>query len=777
MPWQGVPFRGRVGLTVQESVPDWPMTPRPLEGTPNVLYIVLDDVGFAHLGCYGSPIATPNMDRLAAGGLRYSNFHTTAMCSPTRAAMLTGRNHHSCGMGMVAELAQGFPGYHATMPPTIGTLSEILKERGFATFAVGKWHLTPMEEVTMAGPFDRWPLGRGFDRFYGFLGGETHQYYPGLIYDNHFVHPPKTPEEGYHLTADLTEKAAAFIRDLRSVDASKPFFMYFCTGACHAPHQAPREWIERYKGVFDVGWDAYREQTHRRQLELGIIPPGTELSQRPDWVKPWDTLSADERRLFTRQMEVFAAFLSHTDHYLGELMGTLEALGELDNTIIALISDNGASGEGGFVGSFNEQIFFNSVPESIEENLKRYDDMGGPKSYGHYATGWTMAGNTPFKRWKRNVFNGGIADPLIVAWPKGIAARGEVRHHYTHAIDITPTVLDLLGIEPPAMLKGVPQERMAGTSFRASLDAADAPESRTVQYYELFGSRAIYHNGWKAVTFHAAPGIPADGPGDPNLPFSDDVWELYHVAEDFAENRNLAEREPRRLQELVNLWFLEAGKYDVLPLKSHQQKGLRPKPFPKRDSYTYWPNTAPIDNEAAVDVRMRPFSVVALACIPAHGAAGVILAQGGAFGGWTLFVHDGRLVYEHNFVGLQSYRVTSERPIPAGEVSLGCQLAITGHFEITPQLTQMGLQGTQGEVTLFINGEPCGTGAVERTVPFVYSLTGEGLCCGYDDETPVSPLYEAPNHFTGVLHRVIVSVSGEPFRNALKEIEIAMGRD
>lgn len=777
MPWQGIPFRGRVGLTVEDSTPDWPTPPRPPEGTPNVLYIVLDDVGFGHLGCYGAPITTPNMDRLAASGVRYGNFHTTAMCSPTRACMLTGRNHHSNGMGLVAELAQGFPGYHAMIPPTNGMLSEILKERGFATFAVGKWHLTPMEEATMAGPFDRWPLGRGFERFYGFLGGETHQFYPGLIYDNHFVHPPKTPEEGYHLTADLTEKAAAFIRDLRSVDPSKPFFMYFCPGACHAPHQAPKEWIARYQGAFDAGWDVYREQVHQRQLELGILPPGTALSERPDWVKPWDSLTADEQRLFARQMEVFAAFLSHTDHYLGELMGTLEALGELDNTIIALISDNGASGEGGFVGSFNEQIFFNSLPESLEENLKRYDDMGGPNSYGHYATGWTMAGNTPFRRWKRNVHNGGIADPLIVAWPKGIAARDEVRHHYTHAIDITPTVLDLLGIEPPAMLKGVPQERMAGSSFRGSLEAAAAPESRTVQYYELFGSRAIYHNGWKAVTFHAAPGIPGDGPGDPNLPFTDDVWELYHVAEDFAENHDLAAQEPRKLQELINRWFLEAGTYDVLPLKSNQQKGLRPQPFPERDSYTYWPHTAPIDNEAAVNVRMRPFSVVALADIPEGGASGVLLAQGGAFGGWALFVHDGRLVYEHNFVGLESYRVTSEQPIPAGEVSLGCQFTITGHFAISPQMTQMGLQGTQGEVTLFINGEPCGTGAVERTVPFVYSLTGEGLCCGYDDETPVSPLYQAPNHFTGSLHRVVVSVSGEPFRNALQEVAIAMGRD
>jgi arylsulfatase len=690
--------------------------------------------------------------------------------------MLTGRNHHSNGMGLISELAQGFPGYHAVIPPTNGMLSEILKEQGYATYAIGKWHLTPAEEVTMAGPFDRWPLGRGFDRFYGFLGGETHQYYPGLVFDNHFVEAPKTPEQGYHLTDDLTDRAIGFVRDLRAVDPSKPFFMYFCTGACHAPHQAPPEWIERYRGKFDAGWDAYREATHRRQLELGLLLPGTELSPRPDWVRAWDSLSPDERRLFARQMEVFAGFLSHTDDHIGRLMGALATLDELDNTIIVLICDNGASGEGGFVGSFNEQIFFNSLPESREENLKRYDDMGGPDSYGHYATGWTMAGNTPFKRWKRNVFNGGIADPLIVSWPKGIQPRGEIRHHYTHAVDITPTVLDLLGVEPPAMLKGVPQEQMAGTSFRSTLDDPGAAETRTVQYYELYGSRAIYHNGWKAVTFHLAPGIPADGPGDPRLPFDQDVWELYHVAEDFAENHDLAQQDPARLQALINRWFLEAGKYDVLPLKAEQKKGLRPKPFRTRTSYTYWPGTAPVDNEIAVDVRMRSFTVVALADIPAGGAEGVLIAQGGAFGGWSLFVHDGRLVYEHNFVGLERYRVVSDRPIPTGEISLGCAFAIAGQFEISPQLTGMGVQGVSGDLTLYLNGEPAGAGPIPRTVPFLYSLTGEGLCCGYDNETPVSTLYQSPFSFTGTLHRVVVSVSGEPFSNALKEVEIANGR-
>lgn len=777
MTWQGQRFDGTVGFTVEESTPDWPMPPRPPEGSPNVIYIVLDDVGFGHLGCYGAPIATPHIDRLAASGLRYSNFHTTAMCSPTRSCMLTGRNHHSNGMGCVAELAQGFPGYNAVIPPTNGMISEILQQQGYATYAVGKWHLTPTEEITMAGPFDRWPLRRGFDRFYGFLGGETSQYQPGLVYDNHFIETTTSPDQSYHLSEDLANRAIGFMRDLRSVDPDKPFFMYFCTGACHAPHQAPADWIAQYAGKFDAGWDAYRAETHRRQLELGILPPGTELSARPDWVAAWDTLTAAEQRLFARQMEVFAGFLSHADHQIGRLMDALAALGELDNTLIVLISDNGASGEGGFVGSVNEIIFFNSIPESVEENLRRYDAMGGPDSYGHYATGWALAGNTPFKRWKRNVFNGGIADPMIVAWPKGIAARGEVRRAYTHAIDITPTVLDLLAVSQPEMLNGVPQTEMAGTSFRATLPNPDAASLRTTQYYELFGSRAIYHNGWKAVTFHKAPGFPADGPGDINLPFDEDVWELYHVAEDAAENHDLAAQEPARLRDLVNRWFVEAAKYDVFPLKSAQRKGMRPKPFPARDRYIYWPGTAPVDNEIAVNVRMRPFTVIAHAHIPENGAEGVLIAQGGQFGGWTLFVLGGRLHYEHNYVDLEQYRVVSEVEIPVGEVTLGCEFTVTGAFEISSELTQMGMQGVSGELTLFVDGHPAGSGRINKTVPFVYSLSGEGLCCGYDDETPVSKLYQSPFAFSGQLHQVVVSVEGKPFVDVAQAVEIAIGRD
>lgn len=770
MTWQGEKFKGKVGLTMAESIPFWRMPPRPPEGSPNVIFIVLDDVGYGHLGCYGAPIETPNIDRLAANGLVYNNFHTTALCSPTRACLLTGRNHHTNGLGMISELSQGYPGYDGIILPSRGFLSEILHEKGYANFAIGKWHLVPVEEGTMSGPFDRWPLGRGFDRFFGFLGAETDQFDPDLVYDNHLIEPTKGPGKSYHLTEDLTDKAIGFIRDLRVVDRTKPFFLYYCPGATHAPHQVPAEWIERYKGKFDSGWDAYRKQVFNRQVELGILPSGTELSPRPDWIKAWDSLEPGEKRLYARQMEVFAAFLTHTDYHIGRLLSAVEELGDLDNTLIMFVSDNGASGEGGFFGSFNENLLFNGIPDTFEANLEHYEEWGSENTYNHYATGWTMAGNTPFKRWKRNVFNGGIADPFIVSWSKGIAPRGEIRQQYCHAIDLMPTVLDILKIDPPLMLKGVPQEEIAGTSLASTFENAEAEEVHSTQYYEMYGSRAIYDDGWKAVTFHKIPGIPADGPGDANLPFIKDQWELYNVKEDFSECHDLAQENPDKLQKLVELWFAQAGKYDVFPLHSEQLKGQRPKPYPARDLYVYFPGTSRIDNEAAVNLRMRPFSVIAHATIPAGGAEGVLIAQGGRFAGWSFFVHNGKLVYEHNFVGLEHYRVTSDVAIPSGKVTLGMEFTITGQFEITRELTDMDIQGVNGRATLYINDKAVGSGMIEKTVPFGWSLSGEGLCCGFDSETPVSDLYDSPYRFTGDLERVVVSVSGQPYENVAMEV-------
>ncbi|MFM8593362.1 MAG: arylsulfatase, partial [Chloroflexota bacterium] len=605
-------------------------------------------------------IETPVIDGLAGRGLRYTNFHTTALCSPTRACLLTGRNHHTAGLGCIAELSQGYPGYDGMLPPTVALISEVMSERGYATFAIAKWLRCPAEACTPAGPYTRWPLGRGFDHFYGCLGGETNQYYPDLVRDNTFVEQPKSAADGYHLTEDLTDSAISYVRDLRSVDQTKPFFMYFCPGACHAPHQVPQEWIDRYRGKFDKGWDAWREETFRRQKALGIVPADAELSPRPDWVAAWDTLGDDERRLYARMMEVFAAFLSHTDHHLGRLIDALRKTGDLDNTLIMLVSDNGASAEGGFHGSFNENLIFNGIPDTVEQNLPHIDDLGSERSFGHYPTGWVMAANTPFRRWKRNVHNGGIADPLVVSWPAKITTNGEVRTQYSHAIDVAATVMEAVGMEFPHHVKGVPQESVAGESLVPTFNDGAAPEVRTTQYYEMFGSRALYKDGWKAVTFHAPPGIPADGPGDPTLPFTKDEWELYDLRKDPAEIHNLAEVERERLQEMIVLWYVEAGKHNVLPLHAEQQKGQRPRPFTEPDVYRYWPHTTRIDNEAAVKVLMRPFSVLASATIPEGGAEGVLIAQGGKFGGWTFFMQDGRLQYEHNFLGLESYRVASE---------------------------------------------------------------------------------------------------------------------
>ncbi|MGH7734087.1 MAG: arylsulfatase, partial [Gemmatimonadales bacterium] len=434
------------------------------------MVVLLDDVGFAQLGCFGSDIDTPVIDGLAADGLRFTNFHTAALCSPTRSCLLTGRNHHSNGIGRIVELATGFPGYDARIPRANGFLSEMLLPLGFATFAVGKWHLTPEDECNLGAPRHRWPLGRGFERFYGFMGGETHQYVPALISDNHQVLPARTPEEGYHLTEDLVDHAIGMVRDLRSVDPDKPFFLWFCPGACHSPHQAPPDYLARYRGAFDGGWDAWREATLARQIAGGVLPAGTELSPRPDWVPAWDDLSADERRLYARYMEAFAAFLSHTDHQLGRLLDFLRLTGDLDNTLLFVLSDNGASSEGGPTGSVNDVRPWNFGPRTVEEALARIDEIGGPLCHNNYPWGWTMAGNTPFKRWKREVHEGGIADPCIVHWPRGIRARGEIRHQFAHAIDVAPTALGLAGVEPPAAIDGLAASPIEGTSFAYLLD-------------------------------------------------------------------------------------------------------------------------------------------------------------------------------------------------------------------------------------------------------------------------------------------------------------------
>jgi arylsulfatase A-like enzyme len=627
----GTAFTGVIGRTFDQSKPAWPEPLRAKQGAPNVLFIVLDDTGFAQLGCYGSPIETPNLDSLATGGLVYSNMHTTALCSPTRSCILTGRNHHSNAMACITEGSTGYPGSNGNIPFENGLLSEILLQQGYNTYAVGKWHLTPADQISAAGPYDRWPLGRGFERYYGFLGGETHQYYPELVYDNHQVEPPKTPEEGYHVTEDLVDKAISFIADAKQVAPNKPFFMYFCTGAMHAPHHVRKEWSDRYNGQFDDGWEAYREKVFARQKELGIVPPDAELSRHDPDVPKWESLSAEEKKLYARMMEVFAGFLTHTDHHIGRLLDFLKAIGEFDNTLIMAISDNGASSEGGPQGSVNENLFFNNVPESLEENLKQIDALGGPTTFNHYAWGWTWAGNTPFRRWKRETYRGGISDPFIVHFPKGFEARGQVRTQYTHAIDMVPTVLDLLGVEPPTSIKGVTQSPIEGVSFAHTFKDATADSRRHTQYFEMMGHRSIYRDGWRAVCPWPGPSFAEAGaffgapiPAEKLTELDANHWELYHVAEDFAENRDLAPRKRKgveavgealglteeteeeaahraKLIEMIGQWYVEAGKYNVLPVDGRGTARFaeeRPQIAKDRTSYTFYPGTQSVPYNA-----------------------------------------------------------------------------------------------------------------------------------------------------------------------------------
>ena len=738
---EGTPFTGRIGRTASTSEAAWPQPVRAKAGAPNVLVFLLDDVGFAQLGCYGSDIRTPTFDRLAAGGLRYRDFHTTAICSPTRACLLTGRNHHSNGVGIIQEMATGFPGYNGMVPKENGFLSEILLAQGYATFGIGKWHLTLVGEYASGASKARWPLSRGFERFYGFLGGKTNQWAPTLVHDNHYIEPPKRPEEGYHLNADLADRAIEYLTDLRTVAPGKPFFMYYCLGAGHAPHHVEPEWIDKYRGKFNMGWDKWREAVFARQLKMGIVPPGTALAPRPDQVKAWDTLSADAKKLYATQMEVYAAFLEQTDHHIGRVIAFLERLGELDNTIVMLASDNGASAEGGEHGSFNECQFPNRVEASVEDNLRHLDDWGSVKSYPNYSWGWAWAGNTPLRRWKRYLHQGGMSDPLIVHWPKGIAARGEVRDQYVHVTDVAPTLLDALGIAAPAVLNGVTQRPLEGVSFAHTLGDAGAVTKKQAQYYEMIGSRAIWMDGWKAVVEQP------QGEMMTEAMLSAQKWELYHVAEDFSESTDLADQHPERLAALIERWWVEAGKYNVLPLDSRMQLRMgerKPSTVPDSNRFVYFPGMAPQFEYTAVNVKNRSHSIVADVEIPPQGAEGVLLAHGSWFAGYSLYVNDGLLTYVHNYLGLAEYRICATEALAPGKATLEFRFTRTGEH--------------QGRGALFVNGREVGAGEIPRTIPAVIETSGEGLCCGYDSGLPVTPDYRAPFRFTGRIAQVVVNV-------------------
>ena len=776
-------FKGRIDVDNRDSVPDWEpyLQPTAPEGAPNVLYIVLDDVGFSAMEPWGGLIETPNINKLADSGLTYTNWHTTALCSPTRSSLLTGRNHTTNGMACIAEATTGFPNSNGHIPFECATIAEVLGERGWNTYMLGKWHLVAADEMNMASTKRNWPVGRGFERCYGFLGGETNQWYPDLIYDNHPVEQPSTPEEGYHLTTDLTDKAIEFVKDAKVIAPDKPFFMYFCPGATHAPHHVSREWIEKYKGRFDMGYEAYRELVFERQKQLGIFPEDAELSPlnpyaaetsadgKPwpplDVVRPWDSLSDDEKRLFCRMAEVYAGFLSHTDHEIGRLLDFLEEAGELENTIVVFVSDNGASGEGGPNGSVNENKFFNGIPDTIEENLQYLDDLGSTRTYNHYPVGWAWAFNTPFKMWKRYNFEGGVADPLIVAWPKGIQARGELRHQFLHATDIVPTMYDLLGVELPEVVKGYPQKPLEGVSFKPTFAGDDVPTPKQSAFFSMLGSRAVWHKGWKAVSVH--PTIAGWGR------FDEDRWELYDTENDLTESRDLAAENPVKLQEMINHWFHLAGMYNGLPLLDKTAVEVladptRPQVAPRRDRFVYYPGAAEVPEAAAVNIRNRSYSIAVEVSVEAEDASGVLFSHGARFGGHALYVKDRKLKYVYNFVGSNEQIVESTKEIPTGKVLLGASFVREG--ESMP---------TTGTLSLFIDDELVGEGRI-MTQPGNFSLVGEGLNVGKDPAEPITDDYAgvSPFAFTGgTIKEAVVDVSGDHYVDLELEALAMMKRE
>jgi arylsulfatase A-like enzyme len=774
----GAAFPGVIGRTTDESSPAWPRPLRAKAGSPNVLFIVLDDTGYGQLGCYGSPIATPNLDALAAGGLQYTNMHTTALCSPSRSCIITGRNHHANATAAINEIATGYPGYNGQIPFENGFLSEMLLAHGYSTYMVGKYHLLPSEFESGAGPFDRWPLGRGFERFYGFLGGDTSQWYPELTYDNHQVEPPRTPEQGYHLTEDLVDKAVEFIADAKQVAPHKPFYLHFCTGAMHAPHHVAKQWADRYAGQFDDGWDAYRERVLARQKELGVMPADAELSRHDPDVPDWDSLPPGARKLAARMMEVYAGFLSHTDHHIGRLLDFLKETGEFDNTLIMVVSDNGASPEGGPTGTTNELQFFNNAPESLEESLAKIDELGGPTTFNHYPWGWTWAGNTPFRRWKRETYRGGVSDPFLVHWPQGIQARGEVRTQYAHIIDMVPTVLDALGLQPPAQVRGVTQAPIHGVSFAHTFDSLSAPTQHRTQYFEMLGHRAIDHDGWRAVCPWPGPSFTEAG-----KPFGVPItaadltdldarhWELYHIAEDPAENHNLAEQHRDKLIEMIAQWYVEAGKYNVLPVDGSGAERMmveRPQVAEPRTQYVYRPGTQTQPFWVGPRVLNRPHAITADAEIPASGAEGVLLCQGSSCGGWSFYVKDGRLCYAHNYVGRATYQVSAPDALPAGRHQLRFEFEPAGQ----PDIAQG--KGSPGRAQLYLDDQLIAQNEFPVTTPMVFNPGG--LTCGANPGAPVTTDYPAPFRFTGTLHTVTVDLSGDLITDTDSEMRMAMAR-
>ena len=730
---------------------------------PHVVLVVLDDLGFAQLGCFGSDIDTPAIDGLATRGVRFNRFHVTALCSPTRACLLTGRNHHSVGMGFLTDIPVALPGYDARIPRRAGTLPRLLRDAGYSTFAVGKWHLAPRWEQTASGPFERWPLGLGFERYYGFLNGDTNQWTPELVRDNSFIEPPRRPAEGYHLTEDLADVAIRMIQDQQQATPRKPFFLYFAPGATHAPHQVPRQWSERYSGRFDDGWEAWRARAFARQVERGIVPANTTLSERPGWIPEWSTLPAEQRRLFARMMEVFAGFLSHTDAQIGRVLAELEAVGVIDNTLVLVLSDNGASAEGGPIGSFNEHRFIHNRLDDLDDTLAKIDELGGFRAYNHYPWGWAWAGNAPLRLWKRYTWLGGVRTPLILRWSSRFAEAGAIRSQFCHAVDVMPTVLDAASVEVPAVLDGIPQQPLDGASLLPILAEAEAPPGRRTQYFEMLGSRAIYHDGWKATTDHVGPQLSVEFERVPGShDFDQDHWALFDLASDFAEAHDVSADHGERLKQLIEVWWAEAERNNVLPLMDSffaRASALVPSPWGPRWQAVLRPGGGPVSEDALPPLiggfRLRANIDVG------EAASGVICALGDWSNGWACYFLAGRPVITFNILGAV-FRYAATEPVTAGKRIL---------------LVDVESSGRASSIALTVDGSVVARGPLTKRLPLRWQIGGAGLLIGRDRGFPVCDDYEPPFPFSDTIDRLVIEVPMLAPPDVLAEAAAALRRE
>jgi arylsulfatase A-like enzyme len=749
------PFGGKLGRTTQESVKDFPKAVAAPKGAPNILVILTDDVGFGASSTFGGPIPTPTMDRLAKDGLRYNNFHTTALCSPTRAALLSGRNHHSANSGVIMELATGFPGYNSLMSKSNGTFAEILKQNGYNTSWYGKNHNVPDWMTSQAGPFDLWPTGLGFEYFYGFIGGDTSQWSPALIEGTKPIERPHDAKD-YFFDVDMADHTIDWIRMQHATAPGKPFLAYYAPGTAHAPHHAPKEWIAKFKGKFDQGWDKVREETFARQKAAGVIPANAKLTERPARIPAWDSLNADQKKVFARMMEVYAAALAHADHQMNRILDTIEAQGELDNTLVIYIQgDNGASGEGGMQGLLNEMTVFNAIPEDMKEVVRRMDELGGPTTFNHYPVGWAHAMDTPFQ-WTKQIAShfGGTRNGMVISWPARIKDKGGLRTQFSSVIDIMPTILEAAGVPAPTSINGVAQKPIEGTSLAYSFADAQAPSKHTTQYFEMFGNRAIYHDGWVAAT---TPGVaPWDTAAEMQgrLPaVLDYQWELYNVKEDFSEANDLASKEPAKLKELQDLFWSEAEKYHALPIENGRINRFdvsnRPSLTTGRDEFVYFPGLVRIPEGAAPDVKNKSYQIQAEVVIPQSGADGMLLTHGGRFAGYGLYLLKGKPVFTYNLAGVARYSVAGKETLKPG--------AHTSLFDFKYD----GGLGKGGVGTLQVDGKTVASNRIERTLAFRLSLD-ETLDCGEDTGTPVTEDYQVPFKFTGELKKVTVNLKPAP---------------